>query len=125
MQSTVNTRAEAACLRNAAREQTVNLSPELDHGASISLSPDDKFFAVVFARTKEVRTREHVVRLVRLVGTRLMHARCCPCSSGKDIPDKERQRRRACQLSVETHDACERPHLGIQRALPTHICLQG
>jgi len=36
--------------------QTLNLQPELDHGAAIATSPDDKFFAVVFARSKEVMT---------------------------------------------------------------------
>lgn len=35
--------------------QTLDLSPELDHGAAIATSPDDKFFAVLFARTKEVK----------------------------------------------------------------------
>jgi hypothetical protein len=33
----------------------LTFSPELDHGAAIAMSPDDKFFAVVFARSKEVK----------------------------------------------------------------------
>lgn len=41
----------------AVRPPTAQLtfSPELDHGAAIAMSPDDKFFAVVFARSKEVK----------------------------------------------------------------------
>jgi WD40 repeat protein len=35
--------------------QFLDLSPELDHGAAVAMSPDDKFFAVLFARSKEVK----------------------------------------------------------------------
>ena len=128
----------------AVRPPTAQLtfSPELDHGAAIAMSPDDKFFAVVFARSKEVkifptkgakegaqvrRKRRRRLPETSLTLSRLEHG----ARSGSPGPKPPTLGPEPCTLKCagelwhQAYDGRDGFDMVIQRTLLGDVCVQG